>query len=278
MQIYVKSCQTLLNYVLLLRYLLHIMKSQRYDFYSATTMERVLKKNSMATQWKIRRKGFLIAVVLLGLAGCQPFVGGHCCYERQIGTAVVQNTTEEGACAIFSAARPWSELSQAWQGRCLPFTNRNIAPSQRRYPARLSVITEGSCVPVRLQVLSDERMMQGVSLDLDEEGRESEAARQSVLQIVATFNALTRDWPQSCLLISGQGSDKYSAEYRWNLARRYEQKFREKFIDLGLEPQRVNVLSGALPDNRWPAMQDSAHGVQVFFQLQPSLLPAKDTQ
>lgn len=257
------------------------MKSQRYDFYSATTMERVLKKNSMATQWKIRRSGFLVAVVLLGLSGlggCQPFVGGRCGYERQIGTAVVHSVTEEGACATFTPARSWSELSQVWQGRCLPLTNRTIAPSQRHYPARLSVITEGSCVPVRLQVLSDDRMMQGVVLDLDEQGRESEAVRQAMLQIVTTLNTLTGDWPQSCLLISGQGSDSYSADYRWNLARRYEQHFRQKFIDLGLEPQRVNVLSGALPDNRLPALEDSAHGVQVFFQLQPPLLPANNPQ
>lgn len=222
----------------------------------------------------------MIAVVLLGLAGlggCQPFVGGRCVYKRQIGTAVVHSVTEEGACATFTPARSWSELSQVWQGRCLPLQTALSRLRSVIIPLD-SVITEGSCVPVRLQVLSDDRMMQGVVLDLDEQGRESEAVRQAMLQIVATLNTLTGDWPQSCLLISGQGSNSYSADYRWNLARRYEQHFRQKFIDLGLEPQRVNVLSGALPDNRLPALEDSAHGVQVFFQLQPPLLPANNPQ
>jgi hypothetical protein len=145
-----------------------------------------------------------------------------------------------------------------------------MAPSQKRYPARLSVLTEGSCVPVQLQILSDESVMQGIVLALDDEGRELEETRRSIVQIAETLNALSADWPQSSLLVCGQGADRYSAEYRWNLARRYEQRFRRNFTTLGIDPHRVKIVSGVLPERMLPAALDSVNGVQVFFQLQPS--------
>ena len=233
--------------------------------------EFTLIKNINNPTWIAIVLRLLAALAVLpgvwALAGCQSLAGGPCLYEDQIGTVVVSSSGEKPE-GIFSAVDTWNERSRIRQERPLPLTGAVFVEERHRYPARLSVIRKGSCVPVRLEVLSDASLMQGVLLALDEEGRETETTRQQIEQVAETFNQLKKYWPQSCLLVCGQGADKYSAEYRWDLARRYEQRFRRRFAELGIHSQCVRVVYGVLPKNMLPVSLDSVNGVQVFFALQ----------
>lgn len=229
-----------------------------------------MKRNMRLTGWLFFSGEFRILVMLVvigGMSGCGHPVGGSCVYEDQIGTVLIQASGEPSMAGVFSPALVWNDVGTIWQERILDISGGGVVRQQVRYPAKLFVIRQGSCVPVRLQLLSDDRICRGIVISLDEEGRETDHARQQVEQVAAVLNMLIPDWPDCTLLISGQGLETSSSEYRRSLSRNCEKRFRQRFIDLGVDDRHLRVASGLLEGNLLPDSTTSGNGVQVFFQL-----------
>jgi len=217
----------------------------------------------------ISRYVVLTCLLIVGssmVAACQPLVGGTCVYRHHLGTTQVQARDGEPLCGFFTPAEGSVSRGEIWQGRCLDIPTGDTCQAGMTYPARLAVIEEGSCVPFRLELLSDGVGMRGVTLDFDDDGRETDQSRAIVEQIAVTFKSLQVDWPDCQLLICGQAQGAQSAEYRWGVARHYEARLQSQLKQWDIADERIKVISGELPPTLMRDPQAN-NGVEVFFQL-----------
>ncbi len=215
--------------------------------------------------WKWFVCGALLLMALPTFWGCQRPVGGSCDYKEHLGTVEVVRTVEGGIAGIFSSVND-PLLEQSFE---MEIPKGAQVTLFRHYPASLSVRTKGSCTPYFVDLLSDESRAHGINIPLDADGRLTSEAAKMVDSAAGLFTDLLSDWPDARLLIYGYAAGDYTEEYRYNLARHYEQQFRCEFIKSGLRPKQVRVADGVLADKQFLQHASEGNCAQLFFLLTP---------
>ncbi len=137
------------------------------------------------------------------------------------------------------------------------------------YPAKLSIITEGSCTPYQLGLLATESYSAGRFLPVNNNGHLSSETDQDIEQITTTFKQLAKHWPQLKLSVCGQTASKGTQEYNLHLGERYARRIALKLEQDGIPAELMRVTSsGELPCPDCTAFSDELqNGAWLSFQL-----------
>ena len=158
--------------------------------------------SNLFSETRFRFSYFLLIVFLLELSGCYKTVGGSCIYEKQIGTVKIVSNAPEGPIGVFTPASQSSYRNGQWWGHKLSLPKDTQVDEGREYPASLSAIEEGSCIPATLVALSDKRRSLALPLSLTREGKEPEENRDTNCPYCRCDQAATATMPQMKLLIT----------------------------------------------------------------------------
>lgn len=228
----------------------------------------------------MRHHLYLYFVILTVLAGCSFPVGGPCKFETRLGIAQI---VELKGGKIFATFNPGEDL----------FTTRLVAFSPRMnfevhqtvdekngtfYPARLDIMTQGSCTPYRFAVIATEHSSYGHFFPFSENGQVSPEIIQSINQVATIFAELTRHWPHLTLHLCGQTQREGSAEYNLELGNRYTHAITDLLEQAGVPATQINAISfGEQPcPHSTFFLNEVKNGVRLKFILSRSDLKTKE--
>ena len=188
-------------------------------------------------------KRLLLALALLPLtAHGQPMVGGRCEYETLIGTARFVEVLDGEKHFSFEPASPILNTARVHVDSGMSFHARRLTDDLRKdtaFPARLEIITEGSCTPYRFVLLSSEHFSHDIFLRFDEDGRVPATTRERIQAIGRIYQRISDHWPKLTIELLGQTARTRTREYDRTLARHYEYL-------LGQQLQTLDVPTGKL--------------------------------
>ena len=219
---------------------------------------------------------FLLLPLAWSLSGCSRPVGGPCEYESRIGIARVV-AEKEGEILV-----NFDPLASPFTTGFVPFsaTSRLAVAKQpidgmgSIYPARLEIMTKGSCTPYRLNLLATRHTHRPIFLEFDPAGQVLPETAQQIQQIASIFDELRTLWPQLRLRLCGRSSPAVSPKEISDIARQYANTVARKLELSGIPTERINTIAVAessCPDSH--GMSDAANGVWLCFQLTAKTVP-----
>jgi outer membrane protein OmpA-like peptidoglycan-associated protein len=207
-----------------------------------------------------------------------PMVGGSCSYETVIGVARIVSRHGEETDVRFDAGKRGFQTTHVPYSSEMKFTLRQMLHGKRgtRYPAELSIITQGSCTPYNLNLLATEDYVRTRFLSLNNEGQPDTATLLQTEQIAATFTKVLKSWPQLRLNICGESSSARSSEYSQNLGEHYARLFQHKLEALGIAGDQIQLSSaGENSCSGDPLLiSENRNGAWLNFQLQANHSPS----
>ena len=224
--------------------------------------------SNLYSETRFRFSFFLLIVFLLGLSGCYKTVGGSCIYEEQIGTVKIVSNAPEGPIGVFTPASQSSYRNRQWWGHKLSLPKDTQVDEGREYPASLSAIEEGSCIPATLAALSDKRRSLALPLSLTREGKEPEETATRIAHIVAVIKQLQPQWPQMKLLITQTETNLSENEDNEAVAEHITARFKTLFEKAGMSPKLVEVSNDDNNLNSIGHIDEELQGVLVSFKLE----------
>ena len=217
------------------------------------------------------RNILLFSLLLLPTLGCTQMVGGTCSYETIYGTAQIVRQQDSHTFAQFNPGKRDFSRKMVPFSRNLQFALRQSTAGEigSIYPAKLSIITEGSCTPYQLGLLATESCSVGRFLPVNNNGQLSSEAAQDIEQIATTFKQLAKHWPQLKLSVCGQTASIGTQEYNLHLGERYAREIALKLEQDGIPAERMRITSsGELPCPGCTALSDELqNGAWLKFQL-----------
>nr|WP_321457986.1 hypothetical protein [uncultured Cohaesibacter sp.] len=206
-------------------------------------------------------------VVLLGLSGCYQSVGGHCIYEEQIGTVKIVSKGSGRSVGVFTPADQSSFTNSQWWGQNLDLPKETQVSDGREYPALLSAIQTGSCVPVTLIALTDERRPLALPLSLDKDGRETEETSKRIDQILAVAQKLHPHWTRMKLLIHIKEADISKHDASGGVGSYFTSRLKALFEKAGLSPTIIEPSREEASSSPFSPKDIEAQRVFVSFKL-----------
>lgn len=101
-------------------------------------------------------KNFIVSIIWLLITGCSGMKGGPCEYQSINGIATIVESDANTTAAVFQPEPQAKESLLLRKGDLYYLHQRVNGPIGSRYPASMSVITEGSCTPLQLKITGDE--------------------------------------------------------------------------------------------------------------------------
>ena len=213
----------------------------------------------------------VLSLLLLPTLGCTQMVGGTCSYETIYGTAQIVKLQDDHTFAQFNPGQQNFSSEKVPFSRNFQFTLRQSTAGKigSIYPARLSIITEGSCTPYQLGLLATENYSTGQFLPVNDNGQLSSEADQDIDQIATTFKQLAKHWPQLKLSVCGQTASPGTQEYNRHLGERYARQFAHNLEKAGVPAEQMQITSyGESPCPRCNAFSDELqNGAWLSFQM-----------
>jgi len=189
-----------------------------------------------------------LALSLIPLSGYgETLVGGHCNYESILGTARLASTGEAKQ-FYFHPVNPVPAEAKVNVSKSMRFTARQPSKAVRKdidFPARLSVITEGSCTPYRFMLLSSEYFSHRIFVPVDKHGRLSESQEHQLQQLSSIYQQIRQSWPNLVIEVCGTTGSNGSQEYNEGLANHYAQRVSDRLQSYGIEREKIHTSSTA---------------------------------
>lgn len=211
-------------------------------------------------------------ILLILVVGCsQKMVGGACDYESRLGTAQVVAQGEEPLARFIVAGKGFVNTWVRYSPDMLfPFYGKTASEREDvPYPARLSVITRGSCTPYRLTLLSNQSFSQGIFFPVHEVATLQVEATQTLSEIATLYRRLAPVWPKLMIDVCGQTVQQGSSEYNFSLGNRYAQRAVDVLHGMNVPLGQLHV--GSAGENPCPHsdvfLEETQNGVWVTFLL-----------
>ena len=154
-------------------------------------------------------RAWCACLLLFLAAGCsRRIVGGPCEYETALGTAQLIRQPDELA-GQFTPAGPVADAKLF----ALPserifqvHSDMDDLRTDRPYPAELTFITEGTCTPFYLVLISFDSVCRGIFLPMSENGRLTGEGERMLAQVAEIFERLLPAWPELIVKLGCQYS------------------------------------------------------------------------
>ena len=217
------------------------------------------------------RNILLFSLLMLPTLGCTHMVGGTCSYETIYGTAEIVKQQDSQTFAQFNPGKENFSSIKVPFSRNLQFIVKQPTTGQigTIYPAKLSVITQGSCTPYQLMLLATENYSAGRFLPVSKNGQILSETDQEIEQIATIFKRLAKHWPQLRIIVCGQTTAEGTQEYNLHLSERYARGIALKLEQIGVPAERIRIISyGELPCPHCTAFSNELqNGACLSFQL-----------